>query len=79
MQRLVIGKGGGVGGVVLNDNNLKVIVPSVFVQTGQTAVQILHVVLVGNQNADFWVAGQLIPHLERTGGIGHGHGVARQP
>ena len=75
---LVVGLGGGVGGVILDDDNLKVIVPGVLVQAGQAAVQVVGVVLVGDQHADKRAACQLIPHLERPRRVGHCHGAAGQ-
>ena len=77
-QRFVIGKRCRVGGVVLDDDDLKIVVARVFVQARQAAVQVVNVVFTGDQHADFRVAGQLVPHLKCAGRIGHGHGVARQ-
>ena len=79
MQRFIVGKGRRVSRVILDDDELKIVIPGVFVQARQAAVQIIGVVLVRNQHADFWVSRQLISDLKRTGRIGHGHGVARQP
>ena len=73
---LVVGLGGGVGGVILDDDDLKVIVPGVLVQAGQAAVQVVGVVLVGDQHTDKRAACQLIPHLERPRRVGHCHGAA---
>ena len=75
---LIIGLGGGVGGVILDDDDLKVIVPGVLVQAGQAAVQVVGVVLVGDQHTNERAACQLIPHLERPRRVGHGHGAAGQ-
>ena len=75
---LVVGLGSGVGGVILDDDDLKVIVPGVLVQAGQAAVQVVGVVLVGDQHADKRAACQLIPHLERPRRVGHCHGAAGQ-
>ena len=78
MQRFIVGECRRVSGVVLDDDGLKIVIPGVFVQTCQAAVQVVGVVLVGNQHADFRVAGQLVLDLERAGCIRHRHGVPRQ-
>ena len=78
MQRFIVGEGRRVGRVVLDDDDLKIVIPGVFVQACQAAVQIIGVVLVRDQHADLRVARQLIPDLERPGRIGHSHGVPRQ-
>ena len=78
MQRFIVGEGSRVGRVILDDDGLKIVIPGVFVQTCKAAVQVVGVVLVGNQHADFRVAGQLVLDLERAGCIGHSHGVPRQ-
>ena len=77
-QRLVVGLGGRIGGVILDDEDLEIVVPGVLVEACQAAVQVVGVVLVGDQHADQRVAGQLVPHLEGAGGIGHRHGPAGQ-
>ena len=77
-QCLVIGKRCRVSGVVLDDDDLKIVVARAFVQARQAAVQVVNVVFTGDQYADLRVAGQLVPHLKCAGRVGHGHGVARQ-
>ena len=78
MQRFIVGECRRVGRVVLDDDDLKIVIPGVFVQACQAAVQIIGVVLVRDQHADLRAARQLIPDLERPGRIGHSHGVPRQ-
>ena len=75
---LIIGLGGGVGRVVLDDDDLKIVIPGVFVQARQTAVKVVGVILVGDQHTDERAARQLVPHLERPRRVGHGHGAAGQ-
>ena len=64
--------------VIFNDQDFKVIIACVGIQAFQAAVQIVNMVFVGDHHADQRVAGQLVPHLERTGRILHLHGFAGQ-
>ena len=77
-QHLVVGERRRVGGVVLNDDDLEIVVTRVLVQARQAAVKVVGVVFVRDQHADFRVPRQLVPHLKRAGRVGHGHRVPRQ-
>ena len=78
MQRFIVGECRRVGRVVLDDDDLKIVIPGVFVQACQAAVQIIGVVFVRDQHADLRAARQLIPDLERPGRIRHRHGAPQQ-
>ena len=62
LRRLVIFKGGGVGGVVLRHDDLKVVVARFGVKAGKAAVQVLDVVLIRDKHADKGRAGEGVLH-----------------
>ena len=53
MQRFIVGECRRVSGAVLDDDGLKIVIPGVFVQTCQAAVQVSVVLLWGISTLDF--------------------------
>ena len=77
-QLLIIGKCGGIRGVIFYHDHFVIVIPSQLIQAGKAAIQIIDMIFAGDQNADHRVRCQLINHTERPRNARNGFTSAGQ-